>query len=89
MGWGWGRGGEGIGEGWRGSLFQVGVQPGLEAVQGVRHHDLLRQAIPVRYISREETTRLSEITRQGASLNHRVTSLFALSFSSRVLHNSF
>ena len=40
--------------GGRGSLFQVGVEPGLETVEGVSHHDLLRQAIPVWYSSWEE-----------------------------------
>ena len=34
--------------------FQVGVELGLEAVQGVSCHDLLRQTVPVWYSSREE-----------------------------------
>ena len=32
----------------------MGVEPGLEAVQGVSRHDLLRQTVPVWYGSREE-----------------------------------
>ena len=32
----------------------MGVEPGLEAVQGVSHHNPLRQTFPVWYISREE-----------------------------------
>ena len=32
----------------------MGVEPGLEAVQGVSRHDLLWQAIPVWHRSREE-----------------------------------
>ena len=40
--------------GGRGSLFQVGVEPGLETVEGVSHHDLLRQTVPVWSSSREE-----------------------------------
>ena len=44
----WGNtGGRGSMEGGRGSLFQVGVEPGLEAGQGVSCHDLLRQTVPV------------------------------------------
>ena len=44
----------GSGKGGRGSLFQVGVEPGLEAVQGVSRHDLLWQTAPVWSSSREE-----------------------------------
>ena len=32
----------------------MGVEPGLEAVQRVSRHDLLRQTVPVWYSSREE-----------------------------------
>ena len=32
----------------------MGVEPGLEAVQCVSHHDLLRQTVPVWSSSREE-----------------------------------
>ena len=32
----------------------MGVEPGLEAVQDVSRHDLLRQTVPVWYSSREE-----------------------------------
>ena len=32
----------------------MGVEPGLEAVQGVSHHNPLRQTVPVWYSSREE-----------------------------------
>ena len=37
-----------------GSLFLVGVEPALKAVQGVSRHDLLRQTVPVWSSSREE-----------------------------------
>ena len=41
--------------GWgEGLLFQVGVEPGLEAVQGVGRHNLLRQTVPVWYSFQEE-----------------------------------
>ena len=42
----WGDTGRGRGRGrGRASLFQEGVVPGLEAVQGVSRHDLLRQKV--------------------------------------------
>ena len=43
-----------MGEVGRGSLFQTGVEPALEAVQGVSRHDLPRQTVPVWSSSREE-----------------------------------
>ena len=43
-----------MGEVGRGSLFQTGVEPALEAVQGVSRHDLPRQAILMWSSSREE-----------------------------------
>ena len=40
-------GGKESGEGGRGSLFQEGVEPGLEAVRSVSRLDLLRQTVLV------------------------------------------
>ena len=50
-----------------GSLFLVGVEPGLQAVQGVSRHDLLRQTVPVWSSSREER-QLPEVSLAGGNV---------------------